>query len=134
MFRLDDELKAYVHRDAVDFREGINGLAAIVPTLNLTASPTTAIRRVAVAHWLNGECSQRPTSGPRGLSVFSCSRRLAVQTSTPRIRALIAWPCNAILVEDRELPHGGLPVVSGAMPIRGDVAQRQPQTLGGRIV
>jgi transposase len=30
MFRLDDELKVYVHRDAVDFRKIINGLAAIV--------------------------------------------------------------------------------------------------------
>ncbi|MGY6121892.1 IS66 family insertion sequence element accessory protein TnpB (plasmid) [Paraburkholderia strydomiana] len=30
MFRLDDELKVYVHRDAVDFRKSINGLAAIV--------------------------------------------------------------------------------------------------------
>jgi hypothetical protein len=30
MFRLDDELKVYVHRDAVDFRKRINGLAAIV--------------------------------------------------------------------------------------------------------
>ncbi|MDR7007716.1 hypothetical protein J2W46_004643 [Paraburkholderia strydomiana] len=30
MFRLDDELKVYVHRDAVDFRKSINGLAASV--------------------------------------------------------------------------------------------------------
>jgi hypothetical protein len=30
MFRLDDKLKVYVHRDAVDFRKSINGLAAIV--------------------------------------------------------------------------------------------------------
>jgi hypothetical protein len=30
MFRLDDELKVYVHRDAVDFRKSINGPAAIV--------------------------------------------------------------------------------------------------------
>ncbi|ABK13568.1 IS66 family insertion sequence element accessory protein TnpB [Paraburkholderia sp. 22099] len=30
MFRLSDELKVYVHRDAVDFRKSINGLAAIV--------------------------------------------------------------------------------------------------------
>lgn len=30
MFRLDDELKIDVHRDAVDFRKSINGLAAIV--------------------------------------------------------------------------------------------------------
>jgi transposase len=30
MFRLGDELKVYVHRDAVDFRKSINGLAAIV--------------------------------------------------------------------------------------------------------
>jgi transposase len=30
MFRLDAELKVFVHRDAVDFRKSINGLAAIV--------------------------------------------------------------------------------------------------------
>jgi transposase len=30
MFLLDAELKVYVHRDAVDFRKSINGLAAIV--------------------------------------------------------------------------------------------------------
>ena len=30
MFRLDAELKVYVHREAVDFRKSINGLAAIV--------------------------------------------------------------------------------------------------------
>jgi len=30
MFRLDDELQIYVHRDAVDFLKSINGLAAIV--------------------------------------------------------------------------------------------------------
>jgi IS66 Orf2 like protein len=30
MFRLHDELKVYVHRDAVDFRKSIHGLAAIV--------------------------------------------------------------------------------------------------------
>ncbi len=30
MFRLDDELKVSVHRDAVDFRKSMNGLAAIV--------------------------------------------------------------------------------------------------------
>lgn len=30
MFRLNDELKVYVHRDAVDLRKSINALAAIV--------------------------------------------------------------------------------------------------------
>lgn len=30
MFRFDEELKAYLHRDAVDFRKSINGLAALV--------------------------------------------------------------------------------------------------------
>lgn len=30
MLRLDNELKVYVHRDAVDLRKSINGLAAIV--------------------------------------------------------------------------------------------------------
>lgn len=30
MFRLDARLKAYVHRDAVDCRKNINGLAALV--------------------------------------------------------------------------------------------------------
>lgn len=30
MFRLDAEWKVYVHRDAIDFRKSINGLAAIV--------------------------------------------------------------------------------------------------------
>ena len=28
MFRLDADLQVYLHRDAVDFRKGINGLAA----------------------------------------------------------------------------------------------------------
>jgi transposase len=30
MFRLDADLKVYLHRDAVDFRKGINGLAMLV--------------------------------------------------------------------------------------------------------
>ena len=30
MFRLDPELKVYLHREAVDFRKNINGLAALV--------------------------------------------------------------------------------------------------------
>ncbi|KDP83695.1 transposase, partial [Cupriavidus sp. SK-3] len=30
MFRLDAELQVYLHRDAVDFRLGINGLVALV--------------------------------------------------------------------------------------------------------
>lgn len=30
MFRLDQRLKVYLHRDPVDFRLGINGLAALV--------------------------------------------------------------------------------------------------------
>ena len=30
MFRLDPELKVYLHREAVDFRKNINGLATLV--------------------------------------------------------------------------------------------------------
>ena len=30
MFRLDADLAVYLHRDAIDFRKGINGLAALV--------------------------------------------------------------------------------------------------------
>lgn len=30
MFRLDPELRVYLHREAVDFRKNINGLAALV--------------------------------------------------------------------------------------------------------
>ncbi len=30
MFRFDTQLKVYVHREAVDFRKSINGLAALV--------------------------------------------------------------------------------------------------------
>jgi transposase len=30
MFRLDADLKVYLHREAVDFRKNINGLAALV--------------------------------------------------------------------------------------------------------
>ena len=41
---------------------------------------------------------------------------------------------ESILVEDRELVHGSLPVVARAIPVFGDVAQRQPDQLGGRIV
>ena len=41
---------------------------------------------------------------------------------------------EAIFVEDRELVHRRLPVVRRAAPVGGDVAQRQPDQLGGRIV
>lgn len=30
MFRLDADLKVYLHREAIDFRNGINGLATLV--------------------------------------------------------------------------------------------------------
>lgn len=30
MFRLDTQLRVYVHREAVDFRRNISGLAALV--------------------------------------------------------------------------------------------------------
>jgi transposase len=30
VFRLDDELKVYLHREAIDFRAGLNGLAIMV--------------------------------------------------------------------------------------------------------
>lgn len=30
MFRLDDTLRVYLHRPAIDFRTGINGLAILV--------------------------------------------------------------------------------------------------------
>lgn len=30
MFRFDPELKVYLHRDAIDFRVGLNGLAVLV--------------------------------------------------------------------------------------------------------
>jgi transposase len=30
MFRLDAKLRVYLHRDAIDFRKSINGLAALV--------------------------------------------------------------------------------------------------------
>ena len=30
MFRLDEELKVYLHREPIDFRLNINGLAALV--------------------------------------------------------------------------------------------------------
>lgn len=30
MFRLDADLAVYLHRDAIDFRKGINGLAALI--------------------------------------------------------------------------------------------------------
>lgn len=30
MFRFDDDLKVYLHRDAIDFRKSINGLAVLV--------------------------------------------------------------------------------------------------------
>lgn len=30
MFRLDDDLKVYLHREAIDFRAGLNGLAIMV--------------------------------------------------------------------------------------------------------
>jgi transposase len=35
MFRLDARLKVYVHREAVDFRKSINGLAALVEQAGL---------------------------------------------------------------------------------------------------
>jgi transposase len=30
MFRFDEDLKVYLHRDAVDFRKSINGLSVLV--------------------------------------------------------------------------------------------------------
>ncbi|GKT27146.1 IS66 family insertion sequence element accessory protein TnpB [Acidovorax sp. SUPP3334] len=30
MFRFDPDLKVYLHRDAIDFRVGLNGLAIVV--------------------------------------------------------------------------------------------------------
>jgi hypothetical protein len=33
MFRLDEGLKVYLHREAVDFRKYINGLATLLATL-----------------------------------------------------------------------------------------------------
>ncbi|MEX3605863.1 MAG: IS66 family insertion sequence element accessory protein TnpB [Burkholderia sp.] len=30
MFRFDDDVKVYLHRDAIDFRKSINGLAVLV--------------------------------------------------------------------------------------------------------
>ena len=42
--------------------------------------------------------------------------------------------CKAILVKDCELIHGCLPIVCGASPVGGDVAQREPDQLGGRVV
>lgn len=41
---------------------------------------------------------------------------------------------KAIRVEDRELVHRRLPVVRRAAPVGRDVAQRQPDQLGGRVV
>jgi transposase len=35
MFRLDADLKVYVHREAVDFRKNVTGLAALVEQLGL---------------------------------------------------------------------------------------------------
>ena len=39
-----------------------------------------------------------------------------------------------IFVEDRELIHRGFLVVGGSPPVLGDVAQGQPDQLGGCIV
>jgi hypothetical protein len=41
---------------------------------------------------------------------------------------------EAFGVEDGELVHGLLPVPGGPSPVGGDIAQGQPDQLGGRIV
>ena len=85
---------------------------------------------------------------PAGVSEFLCVRRCetfprrrvngacdvpadAVEKSVFILRDYLG---ESILVEDRELVHGGLPVVPRAAPVFGDVAQCQPNQLGGRVV
>ena len=36
-------------------------------------------------------------------------------------------PGEAVLVEDRELVHGGFPVMRRTAPVGGDIAQGQPK-------
>jgi len=43
-------------------------------------------------------------------------------------------PCEAVLVEDRELVHRRLPAMRRPAPVSGDIAQRQPDQLAGRVV
>ena len=54
--------------------------------------------------------------------------------SESRRNILPLVPCEAILVQDRELVHRRLPVVRRPAPVGRDVAQRQPYQLAGRVV
>jgi len=46
----------------------------------------------------------------------------------------VIWVSEALGVNDGELVHGGLPVTRGAAPAVCDVAQNQPQELGGGFI
>ncbi len=52
----------------------------------------------------------------------------------PSPGAILRRSCEPIFVEDRELIHRGLPIVPGSPPVLCDVAQRQPDQFGGRII
>jgi hypothetical protein len=54
MFRLDDTLTVYLHRPAIDFRTGINGLAILVEQARFiwpdeAVVPTLTVEQL---HWL----------------------------------------------------------------------------------
>jgi transposase len=49
MFRLDADLRVYLHRDAVDFRAGINGLVTRVEqSMQRLARDSLKIRHISV--------------------------------------------------------------------------------------
>ncbi len=60
-----------------------------------------------------------------GVSGFPCSRR---------VEQLHGRSNDPICIKDSELVHGRLPIMRDTSPIRGDVAQRQPEQLDGRLV
>lgn len=50
MFRFDDELKVYLHRDPVDFRCGINSLSILVEQAMHLSPPTPGLNFDVIFH------------------------------------------------------------------------------------
>ena len=73
MFRFDEDLTVYLHREAIDFRVGLNGLAVLVEQalgLDPFAKAVYVFRnrrrdRVKILAWdRNGDLNRIASSGP----------------------------------------------------------------------
>jgi hypothetical protein len=72
MFTLEAGLKVYVHRDAVDFRKGINGLAAIAEQ-----SMNVSVRR-RNGRYQGRRDARMPFSESRPEAAYGRTRKLVV--------------------------------------------------------